>query len=110
MDHVAAQQYDGNAASPVAQWWRAMTTCKLCWSVIGRDPNANAICEAIIAMGLSLGKRVIAEGIETEAQAEFLRGKGCHEAQGYLFGRPAPATEFAVKLDLQRNRSEFPVP
>ena len=65
---------------------------------IGRDPHADAICEAIIAMGLSLGKRVIAEGIETEAQAEFLRSKGCHEAQGYLFGRPTPAAEFAATL------------
>jgi len=65
---------------------------------IGRDPNADAICETIIGLGLSLGKRIVAEGVETETQLEFLRRKGCHEAQGYIFGRPVPAAEFAAKL------------
>ncbi len=65
---------------------------------ISRDPNADAICEAIIGLGLNLGKRIVAEGVETETQLEFLRSKGCHETQGYIFGRPVPAAEFAAKL------------
>lgn len=65
---------------------------------IGRDPNADAICNAIIGLGHSLGKRVVAEGVETEEQLAFLKAMGCQEIQGYLFGRPEPATEFARKL------------
>jgi len=65
---------------------------------IGRDPNADAICNAIIGLGHSLGKRVVAEGVETEEQLAFLKAMGCEEIQGYLFGRPEPAMEFAQKL------------
>lgn len=65
---------------------------------IGRDSNADAICEAIIGLSHSLGKRVVAEGVETEGQLAFLQAMGCEEIQGYLFGRPEPAAEFARKL------------
>lgn len=66
---------------------------------IGRDANADAICETIIGLARSLGKRVVAEGVETHAQLEYLRSKGCHEAQGYLFGRPVPALEFSASAN-----------
>ncbi len=69
---------------------------------IGRSSNADAICDAIIRLGHSLGKRVVAEGVETEAQSEFLRRRRCEEAQGYLFGRPAPAAELASRLAPRR--------
>jgi len=48
------------------------------------------IARAIITMGLGLDMSVIAEGVETESQREFLAAHGCHEYQGYLFSRPLP--------------------
>jgi diguanylate cyclase (GGDEF)-like protein/PAS domain S-box-containing protein len=52
------------------------------------------IVRAIIALGRSLGLRVVAEGVETLAQANFLRENGCHEAQGYYYSRPVEAELF----------------
>ena len=53
------------------------------------SPQARVIVRAILALGKSLGIPVLAEGVETEAQMAILREEGCHEAQGYLLGRPA---------------------
>jgi diguanylate cyclase (GGDEF)-like protein/PAS domain S-box-containing protein len=62
-----------------------------------RDVIDNAedasITGAIIALGKSLGLAVVAEGVETEAQAAFLRERGCTLMQGYLFSRPVPAED-----------------
>ena len=57
---------------------------------IGRDPAAEAITRAIIAMAGGLGLQTIAEGVGREDQATFLRDAGCDFAQGYLYGRPVP--------------------
>ena len=62
---------------------------------IGSDRNADAVCDAILRLGQSLGTRVIAEGVETELQMAFLRQRHCDEVQGYLLGRPLPVDEFA---------------
>jgi diguanylate cyclase (GGDEF)-like protein/PAS domain S-box-containing protein len=58
------------------------------------DPSDAAIARTVIALGQSLGLTVLAEGVETEGQRDFLAGHGCHAFQGYLLGRPMPAADF----------------
>lgn len=58
-----------------------------------QDPNDEAIVRAIISLGRSLGLEIIAEGVETQAQADWLLHEGCQYTQGYFYGKPAPAEE-----------------
>jgi len=61
------------------------------------ESKQDAIVSAMVAMGKAMGMKVVAEGIETEQQLDFLRQLGCDIAQGYLFSKPLPeqqATEF----------------
>jgi diguanylate cyclase (GGDEF)-like protein/PAS domain S-box-containing protein len=65
---------------------------------IATDPNDAAIVSTIIAMARSLNLTVLGEGIETEAQRQFLLQQGCRHGQGYLFGRPVSAAEMEALL------------
>ena len=58
------------------------------------DANNAAIAATIVALARSLGLGVIAEGVETAPQRDFLASSGCHAYQGYFFSRPLPAAEF----------------
>ena len=62
------------------------------------DENDRAVAGAVISLGQTLNLRVIAEGVETDAQAAFLRNINCDEMQGYLFSKPLPAQGIAELL------------
>jgi len=62
------------------------------------QPDNLVLIRTIIAMGHSLEKRVVAEGIETKEQLDLIQGYGCDEAQGYYFSPPVPPDEFAELL------------
>jgi diguanylate cyclase (GGDEF)-like protein/PAS domain S-box-containing protein len=65
---------------------------------IDHDEYNSAIVRSVVALGAALGIRVTAEGIETPGELAHLRSLGCYGGQGYLFGRPVPAQEFAAAL------------
>ena len=66
------------------------------------DSSDAVIARTIVALGHSLGLKVIAEGVETAAQRDFLASMGCDAFQGYYFGRPVPAR------DLSRFENNYP--
>jgi EAL domain-containing protein (putative c-di-GMP-specific phosphodiesterase class I) len=61
---------------------------------IGMDPGDEAIVRATLDMAHQLGRKVVAEGVETEQHHAFLRELGCDELQGYLFCRPLSPVSF----------------
>ncbi|MCP3868001.1 MAG: EAL domain-containing protein [Gammaproteobacteria bacterium] len=70
---------------------------------IATDSDDQAICQAVVALGHSLGMRVLAEGVETREQSDLLQSIACDEQQGFLHGRPVPARVLRQML-LQQQR------
>jgi len=66
---------------------------------IGKDSSAETLIETILLMTKKLGIQVVAEGIEHQIQLDFLRKYNCEYGQGYLLGRPMPASQFASFVD-----------
>jgi diguanylate cyclase (GGDEF)-like protein/PAS domain S-box-containing protein len=60
------------------------------------DPDQAALAQAVLSLGYSLGLSVIAEGVETQGQLDFLAENGCTAYQGYFFGRPVPIDELKL--------------
>jgi EAL domain-containing protein (putative c-di-GMP-specific phosphodiesterase class I) len=58
------------------------------------NPKSAELVKAIVSVGRSLNMSLVAEGVETREQADYLRGVGCHLAQGYLFARPLEMAAF----------------
>jgi diguanylate cyclase (GGDEF)-like protein len=67
-------------------------------NTIKADGGDAVLVDVIIAMAQGLGLKVVAEGVETEAQLAYLAKRGCDECQGFLFSKPVPAEEFAAKF------------
>lgn len=92
---VAADDMGAGAASlhHLAELGELLTFCKLDLSLttgIDTDRARRALAAALVSMGHELGFRVVAEGIEHQAQLVTLRSLGAHAGQGWLFGRPGP--------------------
>jgi len=66
---------------------------------IGTKSTDAVIVQTVIGMANNLGMEVIAEGVETQAQCDFLKGAGCMCYQGYLFGKPVPIEQFESTLN-----------
>ena len=67
------------------------------------DNNDAAIARMVVVLAESVGLSVIAEGVEQQAQADFLAHLGCHAYQGYLFSRPLPLDELETFLRLSKH-------
>jgi EAL domain-containing protein (putative c-di-GMP-specific phosphodiesterase class I) len=65
---------------------------------VGRDARVSKLVAAMLNAARALGVRIVAEGVEHEAQALFLRAAGCDRMQGYLFARPMPADRVEAHL------------
>lgn len=68
---------------------------------IGLNPKVELVIQTIIGMALNLELQIVAEGVETQAQREFLERHGCHLYQGYLFGKPKALEAYERDLDAQ---------
>jgi EAL domain-containing protein (putative c-di-GMP-specific phosphodiesterase class I) len=75
---------------------------------IETDPGDAAITEAIIALARGLGLRVVAEGVATREQFEFLGARGCHAFQGFWISKALPADEFVAFNRARPERRQNP--
>jgi diguanylate cyclase (GGDEF)-like protein len=72
----------------------------------GAESDDGILAQAIISLGHAMHLKVIAEGVETDAQVHFLKRHGCDQVQGFLYGEPAPPEQFAQLLERARRRGK----
>ena len=75
---------------------------------LGTDPRCDAVVRAILSIGQALGLDVVAEGVETAAQAELLAWYGCGTVQGYLYSPPRSSADLLRYLCVEQTRREMP--
>ncbi|MGO3930108.1 EAL domain-containing protein [Rhodopseudomonas pseudopalustris] len=75
---------------------------------LGRNAQSASIVRAVIGLGHGLGVSLVAEGVETQEQLDFLVDEGCDAVQGYLIGRPAPIDQFPCMVGLAPMLDEVP--
>ena len=88
-----------------------LTRLKIDQAFVGRMATSTGdatIVKAIVSLGLGFGLKLVAEGIESEEQAATLRRLGCHEGQGYLFGRAMPLNELLLAVEQDAHRTPSP--
>jgi diguanylate cyclase (GGDEF)-like protein len=100
--HISVDDF-GTGYSSLAYLKRfPLTTLKIDYSFVRdltTDPNDRAIVSMIVSLAREMELKVVAEGVETEAQLAFLDGKGCDLIQGFLLGRPVAPDELARRVD-----------
>ena len=74
------------------------------------DADSRAIVKGVISLAQALGLNMVAEGVETEAQRQFLRDAGCHTLQGYLIARPMPVRDLETWIVAAAQASPAPAP
>jgi len=72
----------------------------------GSEAEDGILAQAIISLGHALHLKVIAEGVETDAQLHFLKRHGCDQVQGFLYGEPVPPEQFAQLLERVRRKGK----
>jgi EAL domain-containing protein (putative c-di-GMP-specific phosphodiesterase class I) len=70
------------------------------------DPDDAAITAAIVALARSLRLNIIAEGVETKSQLDYLTSLSCDEVQGFYFSKPLPADEFEAFMNAQQQKAD----
>ena len=96
-------------SAPATRRWRTCTASRSTRSrsidrsssQMDRAPQQAAIVKAIVSLAHNLGMEVVAEGVETRAQADALRALRCHRGQGFLFSKPLPAHGGGAAADCQ---------
>ena len=73
----------------------------------GAEAEDGVLAQAIISLGHALHLKVIAEGVETDAQLHFLKRHGCDQVQGFLYGEPIPPEQFSELLERTRKKGKL---
>ena len=106
--HISIDDFGTGYSSFSSMWDLPIGEIKIDRSFVTRmtrGSEGEEVVRAIIAMGRAMGKRIVAEGVETELQSRKLLELGCHGGQGYLFARPLTPWDVETLLKQARPRA-----